>query len=625
VVFKDLRYDYDAVGNLTKRERHEGVVGTVPYFAEVFGYDAFHRLQDWSGFSRNAGQAVGGGSDWKVAYNYDELGNLANRSTFDHTLVSEVVEETYPTTAGPRPHAMTAMNWSVGSGADRSYQHDNAGRQWRRPGQTIRYTDFDLPRKIRFDGTNREANFWYDADGGRFRKEVWRSENLQDVTTYVGGMYERREQTGSAGNAEKMNVYYIQAGDRTVAQFEVPEGSQAQEKLRYFHQDHLDSVSFTTDANGVMDAPVYNDPYGNRFNPEVAPTLTAPKPAGLPNVTRGFTGHEMEIEDFGLINMKGRMFDPEAGRFLSADPFVQEPLWGQSYNRFMYVMGNPLTYSDPSGFVADQARLDREYADEIEGNKQRANDRSTQNRFDAVNAEVQQSHKDHDAVRLAHEREKTLAMVNRVLNAYPNAKGIRAAEGIINQHLAKNGVAPTGVSTNGQSQETQGGNVEPKVFSKLEHALDYSAKQAQGRTRAEADAMEARGEDPTQAPEFGAAIYTSSERRGFQVGPLVAGESPVRLTETQTRPAQMNIGELVRSAPSGSTVVGLAHSHPTNDSSASAFRTDFANSNAIVRREEKSGAPLSLESGQRVSLQGISIGLPSGRVVRYDPRSREVY
>jgi len=42
-----------------------------------------------------------------------------------------------------------------------------------------------------------------------------------------------------------------------------------------------------------------------------------------------------------------------------------------------------------------------------------------------------------------------------VLNAYPNAKGIRAAEGIINQHLAKNGVAPTGVSTNGQSQ---GGN-----------------------------------------------------------------------------------------------------------------------------------------------------------------------
>jgi len=39
-----------------------------------------------------------------------------------------------------------------------------------------------------------------------------------------------------------------------------------------------------------------------------------------------------------------------------------------------------------------------------------------------------------------------------VLNAYPNAKGIRAAEGIINQHLAKNGVAPTGVLTNGQSQ-----------------------------------------------------------------------------------------------------------------------------------------------------------------------------
>jgi RHS repeat-associated protein len=36
---------------------------------------------------------------------------------------------------------------------------------------------------------------------------------------------------------------------------------------------------------------------------------------------RGFTGHEM-LDDFGIIHMNGRIYDPELGRFLSADPYV---------------------------------------------------------------------------------------------------------------------------------------------------------------------------------------------------------------------------------------------------------------------------------------------------------------
>jgi hypothetical protein len=39
------------------------------------------------------------------------------------------------------------------------------------------------------------------------------------------------------------------------------------------------------------------------------------------------------------------------GRFISADPFVPDPLSTQSYNRYSYVENNPLTYTDPSGFT----------------------------------------------------------------------------------------------------------------------------------------------------------------------------------------------------------------------------------------------------------------------------------
>jgi hypothetical protein len=53
----------------------------------------------------------------------------------------------------------------------------------------------------------------------------------------------------------------------------------------------------------------------------------------------------------GIIHMNGRIFDPLMGRFMSADPFIQEGDELQSFNRYSYVMNNPLNYTDPSGFV----------------------------------------------------------------------------------------------------------------------------------------------------------------------------------------------------------------------------------------------------------------------------------
>ncbi len=50
-----------------------------------------------------------------------------------------------------------------------------------------------------------------------------------------------------------------------------------------------------------------------------------------------------------MIHMNGRVFDPELGRFLSADPFVQFSQNLQSFNRYSYLLNNPLSYTDPSG------------------------------------------------------------------------------------------------------------------------------------------------------------------------------------------------------------------------------------------------------------------------------------
>ena len=65
-------------------------------------------------------------------------------------------------------------------------------------------------------------------------------------------------------------------------------------------------------------------------------------------LNRGYTGHE-HFFGVALIHMNGRMYDAKLGRFLSPDNFIQNPYNTQNFNRYGYVLNNPLMYSDPSG------------------------------------------------------------------------------------------------------------------------------------------------------------------------------------------------------------------------------------------------------------------------------------
>ncbi len=105
----------------------------------------------------------------------------------------------------------------------------------------------------------------------------------------------------------------------------------------YVHPDHLGSISVVTDRDGAVKQKCTYDAWGRR-------TLVQ----GSLIFDRGFTGHE-HLDEFALINMNGRMYDPVIGRFLSPDPYVQDPLFAQSFNRYSYAWNNPLIYTDPDG------------------------------------------------------------------------------------------------------------------------------------------------------------------------------------------------------------------------------------------------------------------------------------
>jgi RHS repeat-associated protein len=115
--------------------------------------------------------------------------------------------------------------------------------------------------------------------------------------------------------------------------------------LRYFHTDHLGSVSLLTDGSGqVVPGSVQQFmPFG-----KARPGLPVLLPTG-----RNFTGQLLDANTgllyYGSNQGHGRYYDPALGRWAQPDTVVPNPGDPQDLNRYSYTRDNPLRYTDPSG------------------------------------------------------------------------------------------------------------------------------------------------------------------------------------------------------------------------------------------------------------------------------------
>jgi RHS repeat-associated protein len=341
VTVAEFQYGYDNNGNLTSRENQ---TDPAQKRLETFTYDEQDRLSTWN--------RSGVGLGWQVTYDIDASGNLTGRTVRQATGgTAEQVTYTYNPTDPVRPHAVRSMKTlPLASSSDGSFGYDARGNQISRPGISgISYTMFGLPRILTKGSVT--TSFRYDAGGTR----VWKGRNLGDIsessTTYVGGLYERRKSPSTGVT----HVFYVTAGPKVVAQVVRTGANPTTATNTYLHGDPLGSVTATTNqAAGVLSRLSY-DPFGNRYDPVALPLLSTSLASSGTDVTRNFTGHEMD-DDLGLVNMRGRMYDARSARFLSPDPVVAVPSNAQSYNRYAYVRNNPLVYIDPSGYFTENSQ-----------------------------------------------------------------------------------------------------------------------------------------------------------------------------------------------------------------------------------------------------------------------------
>ena len=214
--------------------------------------------------------------------------------------------------------------------------------------RTLSYTAFNQVKSIT-RGTH-TTRFVYDPTQSRVRRtDVVRTGSGASTTTTL---YLRGAEKVIAPDNSYTYKRYVSPGV-LIEQAHDRRGNRTGEALRYLLYDHLGSLDVVTDAAGTVVQDLSFDAWGQRRAANDWTTLALLRLADTTHgryTTRGFTGHEM-LDAVGIIHMNGRIYDPKLARFLQADPVIQFPHHAQSYNRYSYVLNNPLAYTDPSGHL----------------------------------------------------------------------------------------------------------------------------------------------------------------------------------------------------------------------------------------------------------------------------------
>jgi len=144
--------------------------------------------------------------------------------------------------------------------------------------------------------------------------------------------------------------HYVYAGNEAVAI--LSRKTTLVNTWSYLLSDHVSSVSAITSSTGTVDITESFTSFGARRNPTT--WSGAPASSDLTTIAglsrEGFTFQTALGQSMGLNHLNGRVQDAITGRFLSPDPNILDATNAQGFNRFSYVVNNPLSYIDPSGF-----------------------------------------------------------------------------------------------------------------------------------------------------------------------------------------------------------------------------------------------------------------------------------
>jgi RHS repeat-associated protein len=200
-------------------------------------------------------------------------------------------------------------------------------------GRSFAYNADNKQREVRDVANNIIGQYYYDGDGKRVKKFV--------------------PATGET------TIFVYDASGKMLAEYSTIVEPQSTAKVSYLTTDHLGSPRILTEASGNVISRRDFHPFGEEI-------ITAQRTQGsgyaADSVRQKFTGYERDIES-ALDFAQARHLNNGHGRFTSPDPMMGSALRvnPQTYNRYVYVLNNPLSLVDPRGLKPDfLVKRDRE-------------------------------------------------------------------------------------------------------------------------------------------------------------------------------------------------------------------------------------------------------------------------
>ena len=345
-------YEYDANGNRTAVKYANGL--TVSY-----EYDKLNRLICEETVDSDSNLVVkyvytlgAGGErikveelDRTVEYGYDELYRLTSetitkgktKTTYTYAY-DNVSNRTLKNVDGVETtYVYNELNQLV-SENDTTYEYDNAGNL------------------VRVVGAGKTALYKYDSENRLIKATVQQGNNVV-VETYTYDYAGNRTSKTTTINNHVEKVYYL--NDNSSLTNVLAEYSANGDEICYYTVG-ADLVS--QEINGKVYAYLY-DGHGTvralaNESGKLTDTYTYDAFGNLISST-GSTANNYRYcgEQFdsttGLYYLRARYMNPSVGRFISMDTYQGSNADPISLHKYLYANSNPVTYTDPSGFNAD--------------------------------------------------------------------------------------------------------------------------------------------------------------------------------------------------------------------------------------------------------------------------------
>ncbi|UZO82099.1 hypothetical protein NBT05_06400 [Aquimarina sp. ERC-38] len=325
------RYDFDPVrGNL--KTRYQSVTSTkyTKSYSEEFKYDSLDRLIEGSG-------------SLPVKQTYDSYGRIGSNSDIgDHLYFNQ----------GSRYQIIGVNLYDY-----KNWIYEGLG------GQTIEYDMFKKPLRItnNKEGNNKGVSFSYGFEGNRVKATYGDGEPFKKpMLKYYSSILPIEVEISDI--TQRTKITYFKGGDAhtaPIAIIDTYKNDQLESKNKYFlNRDYLGSI-----LNIVQSVPEAGEKVGKLVESRQYSAwgnLDGYWSSSIENhfshfslTNRGYGGHE-HFFDVRLIHMNGRMYSPIFHTFLSPDNYIQDPYNTQNYNRYSYVLNNPLKFTDFSGEYINQ-------------------------------------------------------------------------------------------------------------------------------------------------------------------------------------------------------------------------------------------------------------------------------